>query len=533
MIKDIQVTDELAFLDGLKNGLVVFGRSFGDIFVNGFFEYIDGFDYGLIGNVLWAFLGLFWVLIKQFLIGVARYFVSLAVTLVQTGTIPYYIGYVIGSGIPIAVSQFSFDEDKQEENVRRIKGWTVKKICVTVLLTLAVTAVIGYFVYQELPQNSSSVDNISVPAASTETHLVPQGQTASPGLRSSDQTRTTGISDTDEIPAAVTPTSIDYSEAEAWAEEAGIILGLTTDFSLDAPCKEADMTLFLWNYCVRPHIQDTSLPIEEYAKTAFDWGRLSQMNSSWNKPCILEKAARYIRTAAEQPLSEGASSGTMISDSPDVSWAITAGIVSDDISGRISPEDDITYGDAIQLIYNCSRSSVTFPGDTEWIEWYNEMHPIYEPVNGVYYNVPYWGCIELINAYVIDNDQYYDRFVYESIDDIRSSDRLQYGFVREDIQVPCPRSQTIDGEHFLCESAGTIDEQGALALLKQLHEKNPDQSKLQIILDPDQYLEETLMYPGSVIVSEEYIDESTGLNTAEVVHQGTLGYQEVMNRMQE
>lgn len=48
MVTDVQVDPDLSFVDGLKNGLVVFGRCVGDIFVNGFSSYIDGFDYGLI-----------------------------------------------------------------------------------------------------------------------------------------------------------------------------------------------------------------------------------------------------------------------------------------------------------------------------------------------------------------------------------------------------------------------------------------------------------------------------------------------------
>lgn len=150
MVTDVQETGQLMFLDGLKNGLVVFGRSMGDIFVNGFWEYVHGFDHGLIGNILWAVLGLFWIVAKQFLIGIARYFVSLVVTAIQAAPIRYYIGYVIGSGIPLAVSQLSFDEDKQKENIERIRGWNIKKICLAVLVVVMVAVVIIYFVRQEL-----------------------------------------------------------------------------------------------------------------------------------------------------------------------------------------------------------------------------------------------------------------------------------------------------------------------------------------------------------------------------------------------
>lgn len=147
MVTDVEVVDHFTFVDGLKNGLVVFGRCIGDIFVNGFFEYIGGFSYGLIGNIIWAFLGLFWVVIKEFFIGIGRYFVSLVVTLLQAAPITYYIGYVIGSAIPLAATQFNFDEDTQEENVKRIKGWKLHKIIFTVLIIVALAAASIYFIY--------------------------------------------------------------------------------------------------------------------------------------------------------------------------------------------------------------------------------------------------------------------------------------------------------------------------------------------------------------------------------------------------
>lgn len=127
MVTDVQIVDSFTFVDGLKNGLVVFGRCLGDVFVNGFSDYVGGFDYGLLGNIIWAFLGLVWVAFKHFLIFIPRYFVSLVITLFQSAPITYHIGYVIGSAVPLAVSQLCFDEDKQEENVRRIKGWTKRR----------------------------------------------------------------------------------------------------------------------------------------------------------------------------------------------------------------------------------------------------------------------------------------------------------------------------------------------------------------------------------------------------------------------
>lgn len=126
MVTDVEVTEHMGFLDGLKNGLVVFGRSAGMIFTDGFFSYIGGFDHGLIGNILWAIFGLFWVFIKQFLLFFVRYIVSLFVTFFQSASILYYPGYIIGAAIPLITSQFCFDEEDEEENVQKIKGWKRK-----------------------------------------------------------------------------------------------------------------------------------------------------------------------------------------------------------------------------------------------------------------------------------------------------------------------------------------------------------------------------------------------------------------------
>ena len=148
-VMDIQIVDDFTFIDGLKNGLVVFGRCIGDMFVNGFWDFINGFSYGWIGNILWFFLGFFWIVIKQVFIAIPKYLVSVGATFFQSASISYYIGYIIGSVIPIGVCQFSFDEDKQKENVERIKGWNIKKISMVIFAVLIMVAVSIYFIWSE------------------------------------------------------------------------------------------------------------------------------------------------------------------------------------------------------------------------------------------------------------------------------------------------------------------------------------------------------------------------------------------------
>ena len=145
MVKDVQVVNELGFADGLKNGFVVFGRCVGDIFVEGFSDYIDGFYHGWLGNIVWAVLGLIWIVLKQCIIFLPRYLVSLVLTFFQSASFSYYLGYVVSSAIPLVVSQFNFDEDTPEENVQRIKAWTIKKVVVACLVVALLIALIVFF----------------------------------------------------------------------------------------------------------------------------------------------------------------------------------------------------------------------------------------------------------------------------------------------------------------------------------------------------------------------------------------------------
>lgn len=145
LVQGREIVPQLSFLDGLINGLVVFGRSIGEMFTVGFHEYMAGFDHGLVGNVLWGFIGFFWQVCKQMIIVIPKYLVSLVLTCTQHAGVGYNAGYVIGSAIPLSVSHLSFNEENSEENVERIKSWTFGKILRIVLIVLAAAAVAMYF----------------------------------------------------------------------------------------------------------------------------------------------------------------------------------------------------------------------------------------------------------------------------------------------------------------------------------------------------------------------------------------------------
>ena len=94
-----EVSDHLGYIDGLRNGALVFGHAVVEIFVGAFYDYVDGFSYGFIGNIIWAFLGIVWELVKYMFLAIARYFVTIVLAFFQRATLGYYVGYIISAAI--------------------------------------------------------------------------------------------------------------------------------------------------------------------------------------------------------------------------------------------------------------------------------------------------------------------------------------------------------------------------------------------------------------------------------------------------
>ncbi len=164
-----------------------------------------------------------------------------------------------------------------------------------------------------------------------------------------------------------------------------------------------------------------------------------------------------------------------------------------------------------------------------WIQGTSE-NTVYDMVNEIYWREvsTYDGSeVELINAYVIDEHQYYDRFVYYSYAEINYEDIIKCGFIKKETQIQEERCYVgCEGEGLLGESKGPIDEQTAITYYEQIKNENSD---ILIILDPEQYLEEDIYFPGSVIIYDQYVNED-GLQVVEVAHEGTIAYEEALKR---
>lgn len=144
-----EVSDHLGYIDGLRNGALVFGHAIVEIFVGAFYDYVDGFSHGFIGNIIWAFLGIAWELIKYMFLAIIRYLVTIVLAFFQRATLGYYVGYLISAAIPFAISKFNFDEKTPEENVARIKEMKPQKAAKWVLILLLAIAISVVFILAE------------------------------------------------------------------------------------------------------------------------------------------------------------------------------------------------------------------------------------------------------------------------------------------------------------------------------------------------------------------------------------------------
>lgn len=144
-----EVSDDLGYIDGLRNGVLIFGHAIVEVFVGAFYEYVGGFNYGLIGDIIWAVLGLAWVLCKYMFFAVIRYLVTIVLAFFQKATLGYYVGYLIGAPIPFLVSQLNFNEEDREENVERIKAMKPGKVAKWVLLLLLAIGISAAFIWAE------------------------------------------------------------------------------------------------------------------------------------------------------------------------------------------------------------------------------------------------------------------------------------------------------------------------------------------------------------------------------------------------
>lgn len=131
-----EVSDDLGYVDGLRNGVLIFGHAIVEIFVGAFYDYIAGFDHGFLLNMVWAVLGLFWVFMKYTFFAVAHYCATIVLAFFQKATLGYYVGYLISAPIPFAVSKFNFNEDEREENVAKVKEMKPRRIAKWIVILL-------------------------------------------------------------------------------------------------------------------------------------------------------------------------------------------------------------------------------------------------------------------------------------------------------------------------------------------------------------------------------------------------------------
>lgn len=113
-----EIDDHLTMVDGLRNGLLLYGKTISDSLVDGIQAYIAGFDHGLILNLIWLVLGWVWTCIKYMLLMIPRFVVMFLKLLFMKAHILYYPVYLGTSWIMLMfVNKIvkNGEEEEQEE----------------------------------------------------------------------------------------------------------------------------------------------------------------------------------------------------------------------------------------------------------------------------------------------------------------------------------------------------------------------------------------------------------------------------------
>ena len=115
IVQGHELVETPTFINGVMNGIGVFGRSVGDMVVGGISEYIDGFSGGWFWKLIWLVLGIVWISIKQILAVIPRMIVSTLSVFFQHGTWGYHVGFILGIMLPMSCIVWSSGENNREK----------------------------------------------------------------------------------------------------------------------------------------------------------------------------------------------------------------------------------------------------------------------------------------------------------------------------------------------------------------------------------------------------------------------------------
>ena len=100
LISRHQTAPVLTAVDGLKNGILVFGETIVAFFMESFSDFIAGFHFHFIGNALWLLFGWMWIIIKETLVSIGRYFVTIVMIGKEYTSIGYLASYIGSALVP-------------------------------------------------------------------------------------------------------------------------------------------------------------------------------------------------------------------------------------------------------------------------------------------------------------------------------------------------------------------------------------------------------------------------------------------------
>lgn len=116
-LSNVEYYDKLSLLDGFTNAIAVFSRSVTDCIFIGLAEYLDGFDHGIIGNIIWMFFGGAWLFIKYDFFITIKIIINFFIYGFQRGGgVLYYISYFITASMigKLIIESYKIIEEAEE-----------------------------------------------------------------------------------------------------------------------------------------------------------------------------------------------------------------------------------------------------------------------------------------------------------------------------------------------------------------------------------------------------------------------------------
>ncbi len=109
---DATVREDLSFVDGVKNGAILWGNALRNFFSNFYESYTSGFEgKSIFAAILWGLFGAIWLIFKNLFFLIVTVVVNFFLLLTMKAKLFYYVGFIISVAFVNALVKVVGNED--------------------------------------------------------------------------------------------------------------------------------------------------------------------------------------------------------------------------------------------------------------------------------------------------------------------------------------------------------------------------------------------------------------------------------------